>query len=244
MTSVALILLSRNQFGGSSNAYTESSASTQSASQSGRGTSMVSGCSDALRACSLIGTIVAGSAPQGGQCEAHERPSPDAALPDGRPGWIRTDLGVGPPAACLLAPYIRHLCQGDAVSLLGAGQQIWNRRWRRQAQSLAGGDRFAEQSFVHSELLCLLACNALHVFSSLSPSCRVTSATTSPCPTLYFSALAVSWLVVSLSGIIKSYLSVSLTRHPFAIAGQSSENKNINIWDTLLPNKKSCVSGK
>nr|NP_572302.2 Rabconnectin-3A [Drosophila melanogaster]AAF46135.3 Rabconnectin-3A [Drosophila melanogaster] len=27
-----------------------------------------------------------------------------------------------------------------------------------------------------------------------------------------------------------------------ASAGQSSENKNINIWDTLLPHKKSCVS--
>lgn len=27
-----------------------------------------------------------------------------------------------------------------------------------------------------------------------------------------------------------------------ATAGQSSENKNINIWDTLLPQKKSCVS--
>ncbi|XP_069965712.1 dmX-like protein 2 isoform X2 [Bactrocera oleae] len=27
-----------------------------------------------------------------------------------------------------------------------------------------------------------------------------------------------------------------------ATAGQSSENKNINIWDTLLPHKKSCVS--
>lgn len=59
---------------------------------------------------------------QGGQHQAHVRPSADAAVPDRRPGRLRADVGVGPPAGRLHAAAAGYFCEGDALSLCAARQ--------------------------------------------------------------------------------------------------------------------------
>lgn len=151
-------LICRSQFGTGSGGYSEASVSTQSASQSGRGTSMVSSVNIYIFLYTLYLVYIilsnlysfsslvpsSGAAPQGGQCEAHERTSFDATVSDWWPRWLRTDLGMGTPATGLLSTHLRHLCQGHTLSLLRAGQQVWRRRWRWQIESVAGGNCLPE----------------------------------------------------------------------------------------------------
>lgn len=155
---------------------------------------------------------------------------------------------MGTPATGLLSTYLRHLCQGHTLSLLRAGQQVWRRRWRWQAEPLAGGHCLPEQSTIYCECVARNSLYALAINLCLSLSTfRPISATIKRSPISYSSAhavclQAVSWRIVvhRFTSILNEFLFVHLP----GAAGQSSENKNINIWDTLLPHKKSCVSGK
>lgn len=168
----------QNQFGGSSNAYTESSASTQSASQSGRGTSMV------LR--HKVDNVK--------RMSAH--PLMPLYLTGGQDGSVQIwEWGHQQPVC--------------SPRTSGTYAKVTRCRFSEQGNKFGIGDGDGKLSLWQAGIA------SQNNRSFISYQCHNKS----------------------LSDFV--FLgSCSL----LASAGQSSENKNINIWDTLLPNKKSCVS--
>ncbi|XP_017016237.2 dmX-like protein 2 [Drosophila takahashii] len=168
----------QNQFGGNSNAYSESNASTQSASQSGRGTSMV------LR--HKVDNVK--------RMSAH--PLMPLYLTGGQDGSVQIwEWGHQQPVC--------------SPRTSGTFAKVTRCRFSEQGNKFGIGDGDGKLSLWQAGIA------SQNNRSFISYQC-------------HNKALSDFVFLGSCSLL--------------ASAGQSSENKNINIWDTLLPHKKSCVS--
>lgn len=176
---------------------------------------------------------ISGAKTQSGQHQAYVCASIDAIVLNRWPRWIGTNVGMGPSTSCLYTTTTRHICQSDTMPIFAAWKQIRHCRWWWQFEPVASQFSITSQSIVFREFFFFL----FDFFSNL--------------PTGSFSFEIWNYHFIFHFFFLQTYQCHNKGIADFvflgscslvATAGHSSESKNVGLWDTLLPQKKSMVA--